>query len=78
LVGYTPSRDYRYIDINRSLRACHPSVVAQITADILQDGGTVERDADTDLLHINGEFSASIVIARCQSTAAGAHRWRVL
>ena len=28
LVGFTPDRDYRYIEINRALRAMHPDVVA--------------------------------------------------
>ena len=27
LVGYSPARDYRYIEINRALRAMHPDVV---------------------------------------------------
>ena len=35
------------------------------------------RDPETDLLEINGEFSLSIVIARCKQTPAGALRWRL-
>ena len=56
LVGYSPSRDYRYIETNRTLRTLHPEVVEQVIADIAAAGGTVRRDPITDLLHINEEF----------------------
>ncbi|WP_116970666.1 recombinase family protein [Blastomonas sp. UPD001] len=77
LVGYTPSRDYRYIETNRALRALHPDVVAQVVADIVAAGGSVRRDPASDLLHINDEFTASLVIARCNMTGAGGSRWKV-
>jgi DNA invertase Pin-like site-specific DNA recombinase len=77
LVGYTPARDYRYIETNRTLRALHPDVVDQVIADIEQQGGAVRRDPISDLLHINEEFSASLVIARCHVSAAGGLRWKV-
>lgn len=77
LVGYTPSRDYRYIETNRALRALHPDVVAQVVADIAAAGGSVCRDPASDLLHINEEFTASLVIARCNMTSAGGSRWKV-
>jgi DNA invertase Pin-like site-specific DNA recombinase len=32
LVGYTPARDYRYIETNRALRALDPNVVNQVTS----------------------------------------------
>ena len=77
LVGYEPSRDYRYIETNRALRALHPEVVAKIVADIAAAGSIVRRDPLNDLLEINEEFSASIIISRCQATVAGALRWKV-
>ena len=40
-------------------------------------GGHVQRDPKTDLLTLNKEFSASLVIARCTQTAAGAFRWNI-
>src|ERR1700722_11774866 len=30
LVGYTPRRDYRYIDINQALRKLHPEIIADV------------------------------------------------
>lgn len=77
LVGFTPGRDYRYIETNRALRALHPDVVAHVMADIMSAGGAVGQDPITDLLTINEEFSASLVIARCFETPAGGLRWKV-
>ena len=77
LIGYTPDRDYAYIQINRTLRAMHPNVVAQTIEGIKSVGGEVEHDQTKDLLVINREFTASLVIVRCQLTEAGSLRWHV-
>ena len=77
LVGFTPDRDYRYIEINRALRRMHPNVVADAISGIERAGGRVEQDPATDLLTINGEFTASVVVVRCRETAAGSLRWHI-
>lgn len=77
LVGYAPSRDYRYIETNRALRALHPDIVAKVIADVESAGGLVQHDPLNDLLTINEEFCASVVIVRCQTTAAGSIRWKI-
>jgi DNA invertase Pin-like site-specific DNA recombinase len=77
LVGFKPDRDYRYIEINRRLRALHPDIVAETIAGIEASGGKVERHPQTDLLTINGEFTASLVIVRCNETNAGSLRWNI-
>jgi hypothetical protein len=77
LVGYSPARDYRYIETNRALRAVHPEIVASVIADIVGAGGQVERDPISDLLSVNGEFTASVVIVRCHETSAGGLRWKI-
>lgn len=77
LVGFSPDRDYRYIEINRALRRLHPNIVAEVIAGIEQAGGSVKQDPSTDLLTVNGEFTASIVVVRCQTTAAGSLRWQI-
>ena len=77
LVGYTPDRDYRYIEINRILRRMYPQAVADTIAGIERAGGQVVQDQKTDLLTINGEFTVSLVIVRCRQTAAGSLRWHV-
>jgi DNA invertase Pin-like site-specific DNA recombinase len=77
LVGYSPARDYRYVETNRALRAMHPEVVMSVIQQIIDVGATVRRDEATDLVHVNDEFSASVVIVRCHETPAGGLRWKV-
>ena len=77
LVGFKPDRDYRYIEINRQLRLLHPDILVQTVSGIEAVGGNVTRDAESDLLTINGEFRASIVIVRCHETNAGSLRWNI-
>jgi DNA invertase Pin-like site-specific DNA recombinase len=75
LIGYAPERDYQFIEVNRQLRVLHPKIIADVTARLQEAGGKIERDCQTDILTINGELTASIVIARCHSSGAGAARW---
>lgn len=77
MVGFTPDRDYRYLEVNQVLRRLHPAVIAEAEARIADIGGEVVRDPATDLLEVNGEFSVSLVLARCHATPAGSHRWKV-
>ena len=77
LIGFTPDRDYSYMETNRKLREMHPEVVAGAVAGIRDGGGQVEQASPNGLLRINREFSLSIVLARCQSTATGTLRWHI-
>ncbi len=77
LVGYNPGRDYQYIETNRALRSMFPEVLAETMANIRDAGGVVEFDELTDLLTVNGEFTVSIIIARCLRTQAGFLRWKL-
>ncbi len=77
LVGFVPDRDYRYLEINRRLRALHPEIVADTVAALERSGGTIVRHPDTDLLTVNDEFTASLVVVRCVQTVAGSLRWKL-
>ena len=77
MVGFTPDRDYRYLEINRFLRRLHPEIVSRTEAQIAAIGGAVVRDPATDILRVNDEFSVSVVLARCQTHDSGSHRWKV-
>jgi DNA invertase Pin-like site-specific DNA recombinase len=77
LVGFRPDRDYRYLEVNKTLRRLHPEVVSTVIAGIERAGGHVAQDSATDLLTINDEFTASIVVARCQETSSGSRRWLI-
>jgi len=77
LIGYTPDRDFRYVETNRQLRLMHPEVVASTVLGIEAVGGHVSVDGTTDLLVVNHEVTIALVIARCRTTATGSLRWRV-
>ncbi|AXV67852.1 recombinase family protein [Ralstonia pseudosolanacearum] len=76
-VGFTPDRDYRYLEINRFLRQLHPKIVTQTEQAISDLGGTVLRDPATDILDVNREFTVSIVLSRCQPRTNGGYHWKV-
>ncbi len=76
-VGFTPDRDYRYLEANQFLRRLHPEIVAQTEKSIGELGGTIQRDPATDLLVVNREFTVSLVLARCQTHDNGRNRWKV-
>ncbi len=77
MVGYTPDRDYKYLEVNRLLRRMHPEVVQKTEQQIIDLGGTVVRDPLTDLLMVNDEFTVSVALSRCHSLDNGSHRWKV-
>ncbi len=75
LVGHIPDHDYSYLEINRHLRRLHPQIVGEIVGAMETAGASVARDARTDLLTANGEFSVSVVVSRCLALPSGADRW---
>ena len=70
LAGYELDRDYRYLEINRDLRKLYPQLVADVMRRLDAVGATVTQDATSDLLLINGEYSATMVLSRCRQTPA--------
>ncbi len=77
LAGYDPDRDYRYVEINRDLRILYPQLVSELMRRLDAVGASVTRDATTDLLLINGQYSATMVLSRCRQTPAGSLRWLI-
>lgn len=75
LIGFSPRHDYAYLEINRALRKRYPELISEITSNIEHHGGWVTSNPETDLLIVNGEFTLSLVIARCKPTSAGTNRW---
>jgi DNA invertase Pin-like site-specific DNA recombinase len=77
LIGWNPDRDYAYIEINRRLRRKHANLIASIFDQLLGLGATVSVNQYNDLLTINCEYTASLILARCRETHAGNHRWHL-
>jgi len=77
LQKYAPDRDYKYIEINRYIRESFPEILSEIITGLKNAGGYIVCDPVSHLLSINGEFTASIVLARSFETPAGSLRWQV-
>jgi DNA invertase Pin-like site-specific DNA recombinase len=77
LIGYTPLRDLRYIEINRAIRNYHRKQCALIVAKLRENGAAVQEKGETGLIAINKEFTASLVMARCRETLLGKQRWLI-
>lgn len=77
LVGYSPDRDYSYVDINRALRRLHPAIIKSVLEGVNASGGTAAQHPETDILLVNGEITVSVVVARCKLTRGGNRRWRI-
>ena len=77
LIGYTPVRDYRYVETNRALRELHRRQYASIIDQLRESGARVKSNPASDLLTINEEFTTSLLLARCRATAAGNFRWLI-
>jgi DNA invertase Pin-like site-specific DNA recombinase len=77
LVGFTPDRDYRYVETNRVLRKLHPDILREVLDGLRAAGNDAWQDLLTDRVIVNGEFSLSVVVARCIETPTGLLRWKL-
>lgn len=77
LIGFCPMRDFSYLRINQWLRERHPELLHTLRSGLEDVGAEVTEEPDTHLLTVNGEFTVSLVIARCLQTTAGSYRWRI-
>ena len=72
LIGYTPERDYSYIQINRMVREMHSDIVGKMIFEASKHGVNFEG---FDEISINGEVSLSVVVSRCRVTSNGRAAW---
>lgn len=77
LVGFTPERNYRYVETNRELRKLHPAILREVLDGLRTSGSDAWQDLETDRVIVNREFSLSVVIARCTETPTGLLRWKL-
>lgn len=77
LVGYTPDRDLKFIEINRFLREFHSDVLEDTIQKIMNVGADVHLTKNNSLLRINNMFTVSIVISRCNKLKNGNYMWKV-
>ena len=62
LAGYRPDRDYRYLEINRCSANSIPNSLTTCSRNSMRPCAHVTRDLSTDLLLINGEYTASMAL----------------
>jgi hypothetical protein len=77
LIGYTPLRDFSFLETNRAIREFHRRYCSSIIDELCANGARIEQDPALGLLRINEEFTTSIVVVRCRETSAGDYRWLV-
>jgi DNA invertase Pin-like site-specific DNA recombinase len=77
IVGYTPERNFAYIEINRYLRELHTRHVDRMIAELRLHGAEVEHNPTSGMLTINQDFTVALVIARCHNRATGTYRWLI-
>jgi DNA invertase Pin-like site-specific DNA recombinase len=77
LIGWSPDRDFAYIELNRELRRKHAELISSIFDELLRTGAGVTVNPKNDLLTINAEYTASLILVRCRETSAGSHRWHL-
>lgn len=76
-VGFTPGRDYGYVEINRRLRSLRSPFETNVIQKLEQIGARITRDTHTGQLVINGEYTAEIIFTRCHQTPGGVLRWLI-
>jgi DNA invertase Pin-like site-specific DNA recombinase len=77
LIDWHPNRDFSYLAINRRIREQYKPLVDGIVEQLSAMGAHVVRNPRTDLLTVNAEYSAALVLARCRVTSTGNERWIV-
>lgn len=74
LIGYTPERDYSYIETNRELRKRHIEIFTSIYEQIkIKDSKMLK----TDSILINNNLKISLTLSKCKKTESGSMRWIV-
>jgi len=76
LIGFQPERDFRYLEINQQLRSLLPEVVTEVVDGLVTAGGATTT-SPAGLIHVNDEFTVSIVLARCRQLPSGSYRWHL-
>ena len=77
LVGYTPNRDFEYIEINKRLRELHPNLLGDVVQDLETVGAIVDHDPESRLLTINETYTAAMCLSRCRQAAEQSPKWLV-
>lgn len=74
LIGYTPERDYSFIEINKELRKNHHDITSELYNKInISDKAILKNET----ILINKNMKISLIISKCKKTQTGNLRWIV-
>lgn len=77
LIGFYPKHDYKFLEINKFLRRLYPEILEQTIDEITKLKAVVHKDPLTNLIHINNEFTISLVITKAHLLAKERCQWKV-
>ncbi len=77
LIGFTPARDFAYIELNRKLRRVYREQCEALLSEIRNRGASIRQNPDSELFVVNEEFTLSLIVARCRATQGGNMRWHL-
>jgi DNA invertase Pin-like site-specific DNA recombinase len=77
MAGYTPDRDFGYVEINRRLRELHPTLIDDTVQRLKSVGASIGMDDGSSQLLVNGEYTAALVMSRCWQSPTGSLRWAI-
>ena len=76
LIGFDSRRDMRYVAIAQRMRELQISILECIHRTILERGGVVWKQSETDILQLGSELAIGVVLLRCHTLPNGLLRWR--
>ena len=76
MIGVSNDRNQRRIETNDRLRLLYPGVVHRVECAVHAIGGRVVYTGEAGLFTINDELSFNLILARCEMSRQGHHRWR--
>lgn len=76
LIGYTPERNYKFIEDNKTIRTMHRDLYEKIIVSIHNFNVETKSNNDEQII-INSEICLYIILARCRVLTSGTLRWLI-
>ncbi|MFU2207740.1 recombinase family protein [Solidesulfovibrio sp. C21] len=76
LIGYTPERNYKFIEDNKIIRTIHRDLYEKIILRIHNFNVETESNNDDQII-VNSEICLCIILARCRVLTSGTLRWLI-
>lgn len=74
LIGYTPDKDYQYIEDNKRIKIIYRKTYDEIVDRLCSMDIKIEEDSSGAIL-ASKEIFIKVLLSRCRQLNSGAHRW---